>query len=168
MSTVARPGGRPCSAANASTPSATCARSRAATALPSITRAAIGRARLGDGAEGSAHERWRTGNNGSAMSRRMAAALVFLAVLVAAPAVAHARVLVGIGDQKSTMFTDPRFRWLGIRRARIVVSWNWHRSKSDLKWVAGSLAAARNSLVEPVVAFGHAWSGPHLTCLAVV
>src|SRR3954464_2712055 len=149
MSTVARPGGRPCSATNASTCSATSARSRAATALPSITRAAIGRARLGDGAEGSAHERWRTGNNGSAMSRRMAGGLAFLAVLVAAPAVAHARVLVGIGDQKPTMFTDPRFRWLGIRRARIVVSWDVQRSKSEREWVAGWLAAARTSHVEP-------------------
>src|SRR3954451_5684410 len=159
MSTVARPGGRPCSAANASTSSATCARSRAATALPSITRAAIGRARLGDGAEGSAHERWRTGNNGSAMSRRMAAALVFLAVLVAAPAVAHARVLVGIGDQKPTMFTDPRFRWLRVDRARIVVSWDVQRSLVERAWVRGWLAAAKAARVEPFVAFGHAWSG---------
>src|SRR3954467_1679369 len=161
MSTVARPGGRSCSAANASTSSATCARSRAATALPSITRAAIGRARLGDGAEGSAHERWRTGNNGSAMSRRMAAALVFLAVLVAVPAAAHARVLVGIGDQKPTMFTDPRFRWLGIPRARIVVSGDVPPSKSERGWVAGWLAAARRAHVEPLVAFGHDWSGTH-------
>src|SRR5437764_434254 len=158
MRTVARPGGRQCSAANASTSSATCARNRAATALPSITWAAIGRGRL---PVGPAHERPRFGNDGSAMSRRTAAALVFLAVLVAAPAAAHARVLVGIGDQKPTMFTDPRFRWLGIRRARIVVSWDVQRSRTEREWVAGWLAAAHKGHVEPLVAFGHDWSGTH-------
>jgi hypothetical protein len=101
----------------------------------------------------------------SAMSRRTAAALVFLAVLVAAPAVAHARVLVGIGDQKPTMFTDPRFRWLGIQRARIVVSWDVQHFKAERTWVAGWLAAARTAHVEPLVAFGHDWSGKHRTYL---
>src|SRR4051794_2658299 len=99
------------------------------------------------------------------MSRRTAAALVFLAVLVAAPAAAQARVLVGIGDQKPTMFTDPRFRWLGIRRARIVVSWDVQRSASERTWVAGWLAAARRAHIEPLVAFGHAWSGNRRTHL---
>jgi hypothetical protein len=93
------------------------------------------------------------------MSRRTAAALVFLAVLVAVPAVARARVLVGIGDQKPAMFTDPRFRWLGVRRARIVVSWDVQRSAVERRWVAGWLGAARAARVEPLVAFGHAWSG---------
>jgi hypothetical protein len=95
----------------------------------------------------------------SAMSRRKAAALVFLAVLVAAPAVARARVLVGIGDQKPAMFSDPRFRWLGVKRARIVVSWDVQRSPIERAWVKGWLAAARADRVQPLVAFGHAWSG---------
>src|SRR2546423_14329760 len=90
-----------------------------------------------------------------AMSRRTAAALVFLAVLVAAPAVAHARVLVGIGDQKPAMFSDPRFRWLGVKRARIVVSWDVQRSPLERRWVAGWLAAARADRGQPPVAFGH-------------
>ena len=94
------------------------------------------------------------------MSRRTAAALVFLALLAAVPAAAHARVLVGIGDQKPGMFTDPRFRWLGLRRARIVVSWDVQRSTVERRWVAGWLAAARTARVDPLVAFGHAWSGP--------
>src|SRR5439155_15783599 len=117
MSTVARPGGRPCSAANAATSSATRARTRAATALPSMSRAAMRRASLRDGAAGTgpARERRRFGDNRPAMSRRRTAALVFLLTLAAAPAVARARVLVGIGDQKPTMFTDALFRWLGVR-----------------------------------------------------
>src|SRR3954453_13612834 len=106
-----------------------------------------------------------SGTIACAMSRRTAAALVFLAVLAAVPAVAHARVLVGIGDQKPTMFTDPRFRWLGVRRARIVVSWNVQRSPVERAWVKGWLAAARAARVEPFVAFGHAWSGTRRTYL---
>src|SRR5256714_1604421 len=172
MSTVARPGGRPRSATNASTPCATSARTRAATALPSMTWAAMERAtyamprtgvRFQRGAQPAgahlAHERPRFGNNRSAMSRRKAAALVFLAILVAAPAVAHARVLVGIGDQKPAMFSDPRFRWLGVKRARIVVSWDVQSSPIERAWVKGWLAAARADRVQPLVAFGHAWSG---------
>src|SRR5439155_733560 len=91
---------------------------------------------------------------------RRAAGLVFLLTLVAAPAVARARVLVGIGDQKPAMFTDARFRWLGVRQARIVVSWDVQRSTVERRWVAGWLAAARAAGLEPLVAFGHAWSGP--------
>ena len=94
------------------------------------------------------------------MRRRVAAALVFLLTLAAAPAVAHARVLVGIGDQKPAMFGDARFRWLGVRQARIVVSWDVQRSTVEQRWVAAWLAAARAAGVEPLVAFGHAWSGP--------
>src|SRR5256885_6906366 len=93
------------------------------------------------------------------MNRLKAATLSFLAVLVAAPAVAHARVLVGIGDQKPAMFSDPRFRWLGVERARIVVSWDVQRSPIERAWVKGWLAAARADRVQPLVAFGHAWSG---------
>ncbi|HEY3188789.1 MAG TPA: glycosyl hydrolase [Solirubrobacteraceae bacterium] len=94
------------------------------------------------------------------MRRRVAAALVFLLTLATAPAVAHARVLVGIGDQKPAMFGDARFRWLGVRQARIVVSWDVQRSTVEQRWVAAWLDAARAAGVEPLVAFGHAWSGP--------
>ena len=95
----------------------------------------------------------------SAMRRCTAAALVFLFTLAAVPTAAHARVLVGIGDQKPAMFTDARFRWLGVRQARIVVSWDVQRSKVERQWVANWLLAARRARVEPLVAFGHAWSG---------
>ena len=94
------------------------------------------------------------------MRRRRIAALVFLVTLAGAPAAARARVLVGIGDQKPAMFADARFRWLGVRQARIVVSWDVQRSTVERRWVAGWLAAARAAGVEPLVAFGHAWSGP--------
>jgi hypothetical protein len=93
------------------------------------------------------------------MMRRTAAALVFLSIVAAVPAVAHARVLVGMGDQKPDMFNDQRFRWLRVRDARIVVSWDVQGSVTERRWAATWLAAARRDGVEPLVAFGHAWRG---------
>src|SRR3954468_10298099 len=82
-------------------------------------------------------------------------ALVLAAVL--APAAAQAHVVVGIGDQKPGMFLDPRFAWLGITHARIVVSWEvaktpWEKAQVD-QW----LTAAHALGVEPLVGFGHSW-----------
>src|SRR3954451_14204185 len=94
------------------------------------------------------------------MMRRVAAALVFLSLVAPLPSVAHARAVVGMGDQKPEMFTDARFRWLGVRHARIVVSWNVMASTSERRWAAGWLGAARAARVEPLISFGHAWSGP--------
>jgi hypothetical protein len=93
------------------------------------------------------------------MVRRTAAALVLLAIAAALPAVAHARAVVGIGDQKPEMFTDARFHWLGVRHARMVVSWDVMRSTSERTWANAWLAAARAAKVQPLVSFGHAWSG---------
>jgi hypothetical protein len=90
--------------------------------------------------------------------RSTVAALVVLACL-AAPAAAPARALIGMGDQKPAMFSDKRFHYLGLRHARIVVSWDVQRSTRERRWVEGWLSAARFTRVEPMVAFGHAWSG---------
>src|SRR3954471_17685554 len=151
MSTVASPGGRPCSAVNAATSSATRARMRAATALPSMISAAMRRASL--------HRRMkrrRSGTMGRTMVRRTAAALVFLVTLVAVPGAAQARVVVGMGDQKPAMFTDKRLHSLGVRDARIVVSWNVMASSRERAWAQNWLIEARRANVEPLVAFGHA------------
>jgi hypothetical protein len=102
------------------------------------------------------------------MVRRTAAALVLLAMSTALPAVAHARALVGMGDQKPEMFTDARFRWLGVREARIVVSWNVMRSPSERAWADTWLRDARKAGVQPLVAFGHEWSGKQRTALPSV
>lgn len=81
--------------------------------------------------------------------------------LAAAPATAAKRprpVVIGIADQKPDMFTDARFRALGLRHARLNVAWNvmrvrWQRDELD-RW----LRAARRARVEPLVTFGHARS----------
>lgn len=81
-----------------------------------------------------------------------AALAAVLAAACAAPA-AHARAVIGIGDQKPSMFEDPRFRQLGIRHARLNVAWDalssdWQRAELDA-W----LGAARRARVEPLVTF---------------
>ncbi len=81
-------------------------------------------------------------------------------MLAALPAVAHARALVGMGDQKPAMFTDARFHWLGVRDARIVVSWDVQRQGYERTWASTWLLRAKAAGVEPLVAFGHAWGGP--------
>lgn len=84
---------------------------------------------------------------------------VVACVALLAPAVAPAqhRPVIGMGDQKAAMFSDPRFAWLGIRRARLVVSWDVVKRPRELAQVDAWLAAARSAGVTPLVAFGHDW-----------
>lgn len=68
---------------------------------------------------------------------------------------------IGMGDQKTAMFSDPRFQALGIQRVRRVVSWNvalkrnWERHMLD-QW----LKAARALRQQPLIAFQHSWKAP--------
>jgi hypothetical protein len=85
----------------------------------------------------------------------LAAALAFIAAL---PAPVHAQgppVRIGIGDQKTEMFTDPRFEELGLRIARLTVPWDaletgWQRDELD-NW----LLTARTAHVDPLITFSH-------------
>ena len=87
------------------------------------------------------------------------AALVTLAW--AAPASAAQPLVVGIGDQKPAMFTDARMPWLGVRHARLVVPWYVASGVDpvELAYVDTWLRAARRAGVEPLVGFGHGFSG---------
>ncbi|MFA9271961.1 MAG: hypothetical protein ACEQSX_14635, partial [Baekduiaceae bacterium] len=58
------------------------------------------------------------------MTRVVVLALAVLAVAAGTAPAAHARAAIGIGDQKASMFDDPRFRELGIRHARLSVAWD--------------------------------------------
>jgi hypothetical protein len=68
---------------------------------------------------------------------------------------AHAasRPLIGISDNQAATFSDPRFRWLGMRVARIVVPWNIVKRKTELGWQDAWLRAARENGVKPLVVF---------------
>jgi hypothetical protein len=63
------------------------------------------------------------------------------------------RAAIGISDNQAALFADPRFRWLGVRFARIVVPWNVVRRPRELAWDAAWLHAARAAGVRPLVAF---------------
>lgn len=95
------------------------------------------------------------------MRKGLLAACV-LALLVWAPSARAATPLVvGIGDQKTEMFTDARMSWLGIKHARIVVPWYVASGidKDELDYVDRWLRAARRAGVQPLVGFGHGFSG---------
>ena len=87
-----------------------------------------------------------------ALALALTAALGAAGTFAAAPASA---LVVGIADQKPDMFSDERFDMLGVRHARINVSWDamtrgWEVAEID-RWMA--MARARG--VEPLVSFGH-------------
>lgn len=91
----------------------------------------------------------------------LALAACAAALLVSAPATGAAthyarlagRALFGIGDQDPAVFSDPRFAWLGVRSARVIVPWDATRHHGDLARAEWWLDAARAAGVEPLVAF---------------
>lgn len=92
--------------------------------------------------------------------RRAAIPLALLA-LAAFAAEAPAKPLVGIGDQKPNMFSDPRLTWLKITKVRTVVSWRVNeRGYYERAFVDRWLKGARAIGASPLVGFGHAWAGP--------
>jgi hypothetical protein len=92
---------------------------------------------------------------GDVLARRQRLILLAAtAVVLLVPSSASALV-VGIADQKPDMFLDKRFGALGIKHARIAVSWDamrhgWERAEVD-RW----MFLARLSRVQPLVGFGH-------------
>jgi hypothetical protein len=87
--------------------------------------------------------------------RSLVLAVALLGAALIAPGSAGALV-VGIGDQKPDMFSDPLFAGLGVSHARVAVSWDalqngWERDEVDA-W----LAAAHAEGVQPLVGFTHA------------
>ena len=88
-------------------------------------------------------------------------AVVALTLLLAAPAHGAQRVVVGIGDQKTELFTDARMKWLGVKHARLVVPWyvGTGINKEELGHVDRWLKAARRAKVKPLVGFGHGFVG---------
>jgi hypothetical protein len=65
---------------------------------------------------------------------------------------------IGIGEQDPRFFFDPRFTALGLRDARLVVSWD----AMDIQWEVAQIdawtSAARRAGVRPLVTFGHSRS----------
>jgi hypothetical protein len=84
----------------------------------------------------------------------VAAAVLAGCGLAAAPERSEAAVLVGVGDQDSSMFTDPLFSRLGMERSRYFPSWNVaFKTADEALWLDDWLAKAQAAGVEPLISF---------------
>jgi hypothetical protein len=87
--------------------------------------------------------------------------IVAMLVLLALPgtAAAGARLpVVGFGEQRSSVFTDPHWQELGLRHMRLVVGWDFRRSRWQRREVDSWLEAARAAGAHPLVAFSRSRS----------
>ncbi|MEA2192492.1 MAG: hypothetical protein QOI73_2613 [Solirubrobacteraceae bacterium] len=64
-------------------------------------------------------------------------------------------LVVGIGEQNTTMFADPLFKALKIADARLVVSYDTVAVHFERQLVDAWLGAARKAGVRPFITFGH-------------
>jgi hypothetical protein len=100
------------------------------------------------------------------MPRRMLRVLVSIVCALscgaALPAAAGA-VVIGIGDQGSAMFSDPRFAALGITTARDVIPWDIVTRRANRWYLAGFrgwLRGAESLGVTPLISFGADYTNP--------
>jgi hypothetical protein len=93
---------------------------------------------------------------------------VFLSIVagcgfgLAVPAAANALV-IGIGDNNTTMFSDPRFTALGVTTARYTIPWDVVTRKADRQDLAAFrawLSAAQTDHVSPLISFGADYTNP--------
>jgi hypothetical protein len=88
--------------------------------------------------------------------RRTASALILLALAVltlGGASAAQARVAIGIADNKSDVFTDPRFTALHIRDVRVMVPYDAMHDLRLRTWLDGWMAGARADGEQPLVTF---------------
>jgi hypothetical protein len=88
---------------------------------------------------------------------RVVVSIVCLIGFGTAVQAASAAVTIGIADQNTGMFSDPRFAALGIKTARYVVPWDVVTRKADrgdLATVRAWLADAQADKVSPLISFG--------------
>jgi hypothetical protein len=101
------------------------------------------------------------------MIRRPGKALLALVCalmcVVAVPAAASAKkATVGISDQTTGFFSDPRFLSLHIHEARLVVPWDVASAgyeRGMLNYTAAWIAAAQSAGVKPLISFGDSHHG---------
>jgi len=84
------------------------------------------------------------------MRLRLVALLTVVAAAAAAP-VAQARPLIGVADQKPSMFADPRFVDLGIRHARLNVPWDVLQDPTTLMNTDVWMFSAKGHGVAPLI-----------------
>jgi hypothetical protein len=90
------------------------------------------------------------------VNRLVALPVLIVVAMCSLAATAHARPTVGIADHNVSTFSDPNYRALGAKIARLVIPYDailnggWERDHVDA-WMAAASAAG----VEPMVAFNH-------------
>jgi hypothetical protein len=68
----------------------------------------------------------------------------------------QAAISVGIGEQDASMFTDPLFTKLKVKRARYFPSWNVALKRREAQWLDIWLGQAKAARVEPLISFSAA------------
>jgi hypothetical protein len=80
-------------------------------------------------------------------------AVLALALLAPAAAPAKSRYKVGIGEQNASVFSEPLFQALKLKRIRYVVPWNWNSAAHQREETTHFLETAHANGYEPFVAF---------------
>jgi hypothetical protein len=89
--------------------------------------------------------------------RRCVPLLLALACLLAVPAAASARVIVGLGDQHPATYELPAVRKLHFKTARLALAWNWYRDQSQVAGTDAWMAAVRRAGLRPLISFNRDW-----------
>jgi hypothetical protein len=91
--------------------------------------------------------------------RSLLVSLACLLTVALAPAAAHAaKPVIGYGDQRPEMFSDPLFTQLKIRDSRIAVDWDTFQYPAKTAKLDAWMAAAKAAGSRPLVAIEHSWT----------
>ena len=99
------------------------------------------------------HRRMRV--DGPRAAALAATLMGLLAVLAASASPAGAAPVIGVGEQRGQIFSDPPWTELGLRDTRLVVSWDVASIPFERADVDGYLAAAEAAGARVMVTFGH-------------
>jgi hypothetical protein len=94
-------------------------------------------------------------------TRTLLALFCTCASLLATPALCSAHVIVGIGENTTTIFTDPRFLALGITQVRDDIAWNAVEVPRERANLTAWLDAARADGLTPLITFDHVIGSVH-------
>ena len=87
---------------------------------------------------------------------RMSLTLAVLLCVLAGAAPAHgARIALGIGEQKASMFDSPLLAPLGLRHARYLAPWDALRDPNQLARLDAWMAGIERTGMRPLIGFGH-------------
>jgi hypothetical protein len=90
------------------------------------------------------------------MRRTLVPTVVLLCVLIA-PAAAHARPVVGIGDQNPGVYQDAGMRKLKLKTARLALAWDWYKDPYRIGQTDLWVAAVRAAGMRPLITFNRNW-----------